>query len=420
MKFFKIIYLICPRIMKLILYFFVTFPFFVVRLFFFNKGFSPISIFHKAFIVIIGEIWIFGKNKIDMREVYETQRLNISDSFTIKKLIYYIPGQWFTQSPLETSLLLLMRPKKLLIRHKVSLIPYVLYLMFFDESRHHVKANHGIASALALSSIFKKLPGLSKYYYLQALKILRKNSNYFFYDEGSTNYHIFVTSLYKNYFFLMENTPIWFKGYQSISDLLVACKAEFYFGDDDKSAWLYNYRLEATQPTKITISSLIKNKNFKKSVLDKYFKIFMRDNVILLICINGSKWGHAHYMVGSFLYYINDSLCIGYNKNSTYTFDRDSRQNDRLFTCNSPVDYESLSNVNLAFFKKIPKNFRTIKSIVCSNNIISIMGNTWRREIDFRSQRLCIIDYSAQDVCLLSSLSEINDTNYLQYDNRML
>ena len=67
-----------------------------------------------------------------------------------------------------------------------------------------IKANHGISSCLALSIIFKKYTKISNYYYYKAIKILRLNSNLFFYNEGSTNYHIFVTSLFKNYFFFKK------------------------------------------------------------------------------------------------------------------------------------------------------------------------------------------------------------------------
>ena len=54
-----------------------------------------------------------------------------------------------------------------------------------------------------------------------------------------------------------------------------------------------------------------------------------------MVCIKGSDWGHAHYMVGSVLYFIEDELCVGFHKNSQYTLDFRLRQRDRLFSCNS-------------------------------------------------------------------------------------
>jgi len=391
-------------------------PFFLARLMVLRSYDITASMYDKFMSVAIGEIWMFGKNKIDFREIYEKQRTLTVGEFTDKNLLFFLPGQWFTLSPLETALSILLSPVDKTNVQKIILIPYVFYLILFDESRHSLKANHGIGCALALSVVFKSQPKIARYYYKRAIRILRGNSNYFFYDEGSTNYHIFVTSLLKNYFYLMKDTPFWFKGYQRISNQLLSCTNSFYFGDDDRSAWLYDVRDAIVHRKTVGITYLLMDHKFRRSIIDRYFKVYTRNSATLMVCIKGSDWGHAHYMIGSILYFIEDELCVGFHKNSYYTLDFRLRQRDRLFSCNSPVEPNFETSLPLAFFKKVPKELTSVKSCSERDCQISISGHGWSRNIDFRNNRLKVIDTGNNGQSLKSSFLFIRNP-YIDYSN---
>ena len=407
------------RSLKLIIYYLLMSPFFLLRLIMIKKHLVKISFFDKFLLIAIGEIYIFGKKKIELRNIYEDQRKDLSEEFTKKKLLFFLPGQWYSLSVLESALLILMMPQKISIIDKIFLTPYFFYLLLFDESRNKIKANHGIASALSLSILFKNFYTISRYYYCVAVKILRANSNFFFYDEGSTNYHIFTTSLFKNYFFIKKYTPIWFKGYEEISIKLIHSLDFFYFGDDDKSKWLFEYRNKTKTSETFSINNLILDFNFKKSILDKYFKIYKRENTILLICIKGSAWGHAHYMIGSILYYIDDKIIVKFKKNSNYTYCQEKRKFDRFFCCNSPIPKKKFNELKLGFFKTLPDNLTSIISLTDSEFKLTISGNCWQREIDYSSDILKIVDLSPDDDTILSSFFNSNNfnINYTRYNH---
>ncbi|MDA1317063.1 MAG: hypothetical protein O3B87_03490 [bacterium] len=404
------------RSIKLLIFYIPMLPFFFLRLIFLGKNNIILARLDKLLIAVIGEVWIFGRNKIDLREVYEVQRKRVAAGFTKTNLLFFLPGQWYTLSPLESALLILMAPKKISMLHKILLIPYVYYLLLFDESRDHLKANHGIACALALSSVFRSSPKISRYYYFRAISILRANSSYFFYDEGSTNYHIFVTSLLRNYYFLMRFTPAWFSGYEKISEQLLSSRDFFYFGDDDRSQWLFDYRYIVARPEQIGIANLIVDHKFKRSVLDRYFKIYKRSTAILLVCINGSGWGHAHYMIGSVLYFIDDTPCVRFQKNTYYTLDRTIRQRERLFSCNSPVESDVENSLALSFFKRMPEELVSILEYSDNRYQVSISGRGWRRDIDFSSDKLRVIDSKKNDRSL-SSTCLLVSSRYVEYSN---
>ena len=131
MKFIKILYLILNRNIKFILFFFLMSPFFILRILIIKKHNVQLSFFDKFILIILGELYIFGKNKIELREIYENQRKLISEGITLKKLIFFIPGQWYTLSPLESALLILMMPKKATLIEKILLLPYIVYVFFF-------------------------------------------------------------------------------------------------------------------------------------------------------------------------------------------------------------------------------------------------------------------------------------------------
>jgi hypothetical protein len=386
-------------------------PYFLLRLILIRKHSAKISLLDKFLLIIIGEIYIFGKNKIELRDIYEDQRRNVSLGITKKKLLFFIPGQWYSLSTLESAVLILMMPKKIGKVEAIFLVPYFLYLLLFDESRDKIKANHSIASALSLSLLFENIFTISRYYYFTAIKILRLNSNFFFYDEGSTNYHIFTTFLFKNYFFKKEYIPTWFRGYDQISIKLIHSSDFFYFGDDDKSKWLYEYRSKNKTLENFSITNIISDFNFKKSILDKYFKVLKRDNAILLVCIKGSSWGHAHYMVGSVLYFIDNKNLIKFKKNSMYTFNQKNRKIDRLFCCNSPIQKKKVDELKLAFFRPIPDEFTSIILYTISDFKLSISGNGWYRHIDYSCDVLKIVDTSTNNDTILSSFLNFHNIN---------
>ena len=189
MRIISIISLLSIRFLKIVIYYILVSPYLFLRFFVKNPlQVDQLKIFDKLMLIIIGEIWLFGKQKIDLRNLYENQRVSLSKNFSYKNLLIFMPGQWYTLSPLESSLTILISPKKIGYRYLFFLFPYVLYILLFDESREKIKANHGISSCLALSIIFKKYTKISNYYYYKAIKILRLNSNLFFYNEGSTNF----------------------------------------------------------------------------------------------------------------------------------------------------------------------------------------------------------------------------------------
>ena len=144
MKFFFILIRLTFREIKLLSFYLFVWPFFIVKAFFKYDRKYHISIFNKFLLILFGEVWIFGKRKIDLREVYEFQRKSMAFQFSIKTLLEYTPGQWYTLSPLESSLFILMRPKNISAIQKVFYIPYIVYLLLFEESRHSIKSNHGI------------------------------------------------------------------------------------------------------------------------------------------------------------------------------------------------------------------------------------------------------------------------------------
>ena len=414
MKYFRVVSFLMLRNIKFLIFYLPMLPFFFMRLIGLSTCKIKMSLLNKFMSVAVGEIWMFGKNKIDFRDIYENQRRLTVEEFTAANLLFFIPGQWFTLSPLETALSILLSPIDKTIIQKILFIPYAYYLILFDESRHSVKANHGIGCALALSVIFKSNPKIARYYYFRAIMILRTNSNYFFYDEGSTNYHIFVTSLLKNYFYLMKRTPFWFKGYERISDQLLSCRQYFFFGDDDRSAWLYDVRGADTHRKTAGITHLIGDHQFRKSIIDRYFKVYTRNSVTLLVCVNGSDWGHAHYMIGSILYFIEDELCVGFQRNSYYTLDAPTRQRERLFSCNSPVEPNFETSLGLAFFKRVPKSLTVVKEYSERDCQISISGHGWCRHIDFRKKRLKVVDTGKDGQVLQSSFS-VNGSPYIDY-----
>jgi hypothetical protein len=419
MKFIKTLYLLLNRNIKLILFCFLMSPFFILRILIIKKHNVQLSFFDKFILIILGELYIFGKKKIELREIYENQRKLISEGITLKKLIFFIPGQWYTLSPLESALLILMMPKKATLIEKILLLPYIVYVFFFDESKDKVKANHGIACALSLSISLLKLSVFSRHKYYQAIKILKKNSNFFFYDEGSTSYHIFVTSLFKNYFFLKNITPKWFKGYDNICLKLINSSEFFYFGDDDKSKWLYDYRYKSSDYKLLTISELISDFYFKKSILEKYFNIYRKNNRILLVCIRGSAWGHSHYMIGSVLYFINNKNTIKFKKNTKYTLDSNLRNKERFHSCNSPIQKNVQNKLNLAYFKPMPDELISIKSYKEFGYKITIHANGWSRNIDYSDVILKVVDTDNKKKFIMSSLFSV-DNQYLIYKNDYL
>ena len=155
MKYLNIIVILALRSVKLLLFYIPMSPFFLMLLFVKNKHRTKASLFDKFMSLTIGEIWLFGKQRIDFRKVYEKQRRLFVREFTSLNLLFFLPGQWFTLSPLESALTILHSPIEKTTFQKIILIPYIYYLILFDESRHKIKANHGIGCALALSVIFQ-------------------------------------------------------------------------------------------------------------------------------------------------------------------------------------------------------------------------------------------------------------------------
>ena len=419
MRIIPIISLLSIRFFKIVIYYILVSPYLFLRFFVKNPlQIDQLKIFDKIMLIIIGEIWLFGKQKIDLRNLYENQRVSLSKNFSYKNLLIFMPGQWYTLSPLESSLTILISPKQIGYRYLFFLFPYVLYILLFDESREKIKANHGISSCLALSITFKKYSKISNYYYYKAIKILRLNSNLFFYNEGSTNYHIFVTSLFKNYFFLKNKTPLWFNGYKSISKSLIQNCNFFYFGDDDNSQWIYFFRdRKKTIFAESSISNLLNDKKFKKSVIDTFFKLITFKNKKILLCTKGSDWGHAHIMIGSFMYFIDDYPVVFYKKNGPYTFSKNDRQNDRIYSTNSPINSNLIENIQLAFFKKLP--YRLCKNINYSidGKKILIELNDCKRIIDMGGEILKVQDSSSKQIKIKTTLSSSNLSKYLEYIN---
>lgn len=420
MKYFSTLKILLLRMFKLFFYYVFCSPFFITRFFLVQRNKHDISLIDKTLLIFIGEVWLFGKNILDLREIYELQRLEFKSDHSVKKLLKYLPGQWLSLSPLESALTILMSSKDTASFKYFFYTPYVIYLILFDESRHSIKANHGIACALALSIIFKKFKKISDSYYLKALKILKSNSNLFFYDEGSTGYHIFVTSLFKHYFNLLDKKPSWFNGYEDISIQLLNHKNYFYFGDDDRSNWLFTYRERTERLNKkddLSIIDLIENKRFAKSVLNRYFKIYTKDERILILCVQGSKWGHAHIMLGSFMYFVSKKPLLIYKKNNEYTLDKSNRRKDRLFTCNSPINTNSLNRIKLEFFKNIPRKYLKPTSFQKVKDQISISSDGWKREINFSNPLLEVYDSSKNNIEVKSSLDDIENDIVIKYSN---
>ena len=419
MRIISMILLLCIRFLKILIYYLLVFPYIVVRLFLINPfKYSKLHIFDKLMLIIVGEIWIFGKQKIDLRNLYENQRVSLKKSFSCKNLLIFLPGQWYTLSPLESSLTILISPKKIKYKQLFFLFPYILFTFLFDESREKIKANHGISTCLALSIAFKKYTKISNYYYYKSIKILRSNSNLFFYNEGSTNYHIFVTSLYKNYFYLKNHTPSWFMGYRSISNSLIENSNYFYFGDDDRSQWIYFFRdTKKIIHSKPSILNLLHDKKFKKSVIDTFFECITFKNQKLLLCTNGSDWGHAHIMVGSFMYFIDNQPSVFFKKNGLYTFCKNDRQTDRVYSTNSPINSDFIKNTNLAFFRKLPNQLCRSTNYSIDGKKISIEVNDCKRVIDMSNLILKVIDSSQKQIKNKTTLSSSNPSKYVEYLN---
>lgn len=414
MRIIKIFQILLVRSLKLIIFYLFMSPFFILRIIFVKKHSVRLSFIDKFLILLIGEVYIFGKKKVDLRGIYEYQRKYISNGISKKSLLFFIPGQWYSLSPLESSLLILMMPKHKSNMEKILLFPYVFFIFLFDESRDKIQANHGIASALSLSIAFQYISKISRYYYFIAISILRRNSNYFFYDEGSTNYHIFVTYLFKNYFHHFQKSPRWIRGYDEIAIQLIRAQDYFYFGDDDNSRWLYKERYMNTMTKPLSIIDLISNFNFKKSIIDRYFKIFTKDTAILLICINGCVSGHAHYMIGSILYFVDNKCYVKFKKNSSYTFDKSVRQKERLHSCNSPIAKSNELKSKLAFFKRLTNNLTSVHLYQNPNYKLSITGNGWQRLIDYSNKTLKIVDSTTSGETISCSL--LYDKNsYIRY-----
>ena len=410
---------IASRLFKLLIYYLLTFPHLLLRLLFKHKmQMSQLNFLDKLMLVIIGEIWIFGKQKIDLRDLYENQRTSFKKNYSYKNLIIFMPGQWYTLSPLESSLTILISPKKIKYRYIFFLFPYILYTFIFDESREKIKANHGISCSLALSLAFKKYSTISRHFYYKAIKILRSNSSLFFYNEGSTNYHIFVTSLFKNYFYLVNHTPSWFEGYQSVSNNLIENSNYFYFGDDDKSQWIYFFRNKnKIISPQSSILNLLTDKKFKKSVIDTFFKLITFNNQKILLCIKGSDWGHAHIMVGSFMYFIDDIPIIFYKKNGFYTYSKNDRQLDRIYSSNSPINYDFIKKINIAYFKKLPDQLCKTTNYSIDDKKISIEVNDCKRIIDMTDIKLKVTDLSNKPIRIKTSLNSSYSTKYVEYLN---
>ena len=81
-------------------------------------------------LIIIGEIWLFGKQKIDLRNLYENQRVSLSKNFSYKNLLIFMPGQWYTLSPLESSLTILISPKQIGYRYLFFYF-HMFYISYF-------------------------------------------------------------------------------------------------------------------------------------------------------------------------------------------------------------------------------------------------------------------------------------------------
>ena len=386
------------RAAKMLSFYVAVSPFILARVVFARKQTATLSLLDRACLILFGETWIFGKDKIDLRDVHEAQRVELSSVFNCQNLLFFMPGQWYTLQPMESALTILMAPASCSIAQRLLLIPYALFVFLFDESKHDIKGNHGIASALALSVLVSRSDPLSKRYYFVAVKILRANSNMCFYSEGSTGYHIFVTSLFSFYFSHRRTTASWFSGYEKIADRLVGSRDFFYFGDDDGSYWLYAHRRpESLKSMKeITISTLLSDVMFKKSVVDPYFETYERGDSILLVCSRGSDWGHGHYMIGSVLYYIEDRPIIIFEKNSFYTRNYYSRLNDRLRCCNSPLLESTKETVDICYFKRLPTSLVQLLSYVEGDGKIEMTGLGWRRIVKIFASNICVEDSATE------------------------
>ena len=387
------------RLVKLFFYYLVASPFFVAKVFCWNtERLSGASFeLHKVLMILFGEFWIFGKGIVDMRSVYEEQRRCFAAGPSLRDLLKNIPGQWFTLSPLESALsMMLVSERTPSFTFRICCLPFWLYLILFDESRHKEKANHGIGCALALSILFSGSSYISSKLYQKAKNILAENSSGFFYDEGSTGYHIFVTSLFKIYFDRKNvEYPEWWLGYYDIARILILNRDWFYFGDDDGSSWLLQIDdIEGSNPSGASVNELLTNKNFRAGILDKYFKVLVCGAHTLLCCVRGSRWGHAHYMAGSIIYLFDNNCVIRFRKNGYYTLDRSTRLSDRLLSCNSPFNGEPERYSGIVFFRKLPEDLINIRCVERDCRTFVMHGKEWIREIRFVDETLVITDRS--------------------------
>ena len=89
MKFLHIFRMLAWRNIKLLIFYVLMSPFFLARLMLRRSYDITASRYDKFMSVAIGEIWMFGKNKIDFREIYEKQRRLTVGKFTGKNLLFF-------------------------------------------------------------------------------------------------------------------------------------------------------------------------------------------------------------------------------------------------------------------------------------------------------------------------------------------
>ena len=98
------------------------------------------------------------------------------------------------------------------------------------------------------------------------------------------------------------------------------------------------------------------------------------------------------------MYFIDDYPVVFYKKNGPYTFSKNDRRNDRIYSTNSPINTNLIENIQLAFFKKLP--YRLCKNINYSidGKKIAIKFNDCKRIIDMGGEILKVQDSSSKQI----------------------
>ena len=117
------------------------------------------------------------------------------------------------------------------------------------------------------------------------------------------------------------------------------------------------------------------------------------------------------------MYFIDNQPSVFFKKNGLYTFCKNDRQTDRVYSTNSPINSDFIKNTNLAFFRKLPNQLCRSTNYSIDGKKISIEVNDCKRVIDMSNLILKVIDSSQKQIKIKTTLSSSNPSKYVEYLN---